>query len=61
MIINFKKDDGYEVIINMNNVTHIIPNVSGGGYTISFIDDNYMYISWKEFERLTKAIEVHGG
>jgi len=59
MIINFKNDNGYEIIINMDNVLYIQP-LHSGGYRVTFTGGrNELDISWKEYERLTKAIESH--
>lgn len=59
MILNLKNDNGYEIIINMDNVLYIQPKYEGG-YRIQFKDKNELNLTWQEFERLTKALEVHG-
>jgi hypothetical protein len=58
MIINLKNDNGYDIIINMNNVNYILP-FSSGGYRIFFRDKEELQLTWKEYDRLTKAIQDH--
>lgn len=59
MIINFKKEDGYEIIINMSNVLYINRRFDEG-YRIVFKDGPEINLTWKEYDRLTKAISEHG-
>lgn len=59
MILNFKNDDGYEIIINMNHVMYIVVS-SQGGHSIAFAGGGFMKLSWKEYDRLLKALEAHG-
>lgn len=56
LVIKVKSDNDYDMLINMDNVLHILVS-SDGGYMITFIGDRQMKLSWKEFERLDKAIQ----
>lgn len=56
LVIKVKTDNDYDMLINMDNVLHIIVS-SDGGYMITFVDNRQMKLSWKEFERLDKAIQ----
>ena len=59
MILNFKTENGYETIINMDNVLYILAR-HDGGYLIMFRDKNEVNLTWKEFDNLTKALKEHG-
>jgi hypothetical protein len=56
LIINFKTDREYEIIINFDNVLYIAPKYEGG-YRIVFKDKNEIDLTWKEYDRFSKALQ----
>lgn len=58
MLVNFKGDQGGEIIINMNQVHYIQRIYSSTDYGVYF-EGRMLKISWQEYDKLTKAIEEH--
>ncbi len=56
-IVKIKGDDGYDILINMANVTHIEKHYNGG-YRINFVQGTEKVLSWKEYDRLDKVLQV---
>lgn len=59
IILNFKNDDGYDIIINFSNVLYCQKRFELG-YRIVFNDKEELWLSYTEYDRLTKALEKHG-
>lgn len=57
MIIKIKSDDkSYDMLFNIDNILYIVPRFDGG-YRIQFTDKTEMEISYKEYDRISKAME----
>ena len=57
VIVNFKNDSGYEIIVNFSNVLYVQPAYSGG-YRIWFINGHELQLSWQEHERFIKGLQT---
>ena len=57
IILNLKKDDGYEWILNFNHVL-CITKAFDSGYRISFTNGSELLISYKEYDNLCKALQT---
>jgi hypothetical protein len=57
LVLKVKSDNDYDMLINMDNV--LFSRISHeGGYILTFIEGTELRLSWKEYDRLNKAMET---
>jgi hypothetical protein len=56
--VKIKDEDGYDIIINLDNVLYAKRHWDNSSYRLVFVDKEEINLTWKQISEFDKAIQV---